>query len=339
MTEHRDQNPSLRRRRVLTVLLLAAPSILGALVHVLVADRLPDPMPDPWDWSGGRLSLLGERDGVDPDSYYVGMVPIYLAMTVLAVVTLRSRGTSSSRTTVVGITIGFSIILFLTAKAELVAVGAPNMAAAQPQPWQGFLALVVLGFYGSLLSSVLPVEPQQVPQPAPSPLTFPLGLRVLWLGGATDSKRPWVVAGLVVISVGVAVVSTSAAIVVLIMAGLSLSRYRVRVRINDDGVQFSRLLGWPKHRVPLHTITRASTDRQTQPVPFDDLDDTDDIDARSLIVGKGDALVLETTDHLPLHVSVDHADEAADVVNALVARARATTQAPLENGTGSPTHR
>ena len=77
----------------------------------------------------------------------------------------------------------------------------------------------------------------------------------------------------------------------------------------------------------------------SQPVLFDDLDDTDDFDARSLIVGKGDALILETTDHLPLHVSVDHADEAADVVNALVARARASTQIQLGNGTGFPTHR
>jgi hypothetical protein len=47
-------------------------------------------------------------------------------------------------------------------------------------------------------------------------------------------------------------------------------------------------------------------------------------DPRSIVVRGGGALVIEGADHLPVHVSVDHAGEAADVLNALVARARAS---------------
>jgi len=44
----------------------------------------------------------------------------------------------------------------------------------------------------------------------------------------------------------------------------------------------------------------------------------------------GDAVVIETRDHLPIYVSVDHAEEAANVINALIARFQLAASRRLE---------
>jgi len=308
---------TLARSKAVTGLVLLVAPVLGIGTHVVSRDHLPDRIPEPWDWTGGHLS-----DGTDPDEF-LGAQSLSIALvTVSFVATAVSSGGGRSRTWIAGPAVSVAMSSFLWMKSEIISAGAPELAAVQPRAWQTLLTWIAMFTYMWLLHSVLPLAPRPVMPPYASQLTFPPGLRVLWVDSARSPLKLWLTLALVAAAVGAAVVSTSAAVAVLVCAGWFAWSYLVRVRITDDGVEFTRFVGWPIHTVPLHAIIRASSRRVVRSTFTGTIEDEehDEFDGRSLIIRTGDVVLVETTDHLPLYLSIEHADEAADVINALVVR-------------------
>lgn len=181
--------------------------------------------------------------------------------------------------------------------------------------------------YMWLLHAVLPVAPRPAAAVPRSALTIRRGHQVLWLGRATASAKGWSAIGLLVAALVLAPLSSSAALATLIASGWIAWSYESRVRIADDGLRVHRIVGWPIRTVPLAAIVRASSTYSEASVWHGWHRSLEDPDPRSLVIREGPTLVVESNDRLPLYVSVDHADEAADVLNALVARARSTQPA------------
>ena len=310
---------SLLKSKVLTASVVVAPAVAAVATHLVCSDHLPSSIPYPWDWANGRIF---EYDDADPASFYVANLAGFVAVATALVATVLSRGGSRSRTWILAPTVISALGFIPWTKAELIAYGAPNAEAVHPQMWQTALTVIAIFCYGWLLQAVLPVAPQ-TPAPVVSPLTFEPGLRVLWTGGAVARHRLWITLAMVLAAVAVSVVSTSGAIAVLIAAGWLLWGCMARLRITNDGVTMSRVLSWPAITVPLDLIPRARSSCAERSPYSGSFSGQQEIDGRSLVVRSGEIVIIESTDHLPLYVSVDHADEAADVINALVARARA----------------
>ena len=311
---------SLARSKAATAALVLVLPVVAIGTHLTCRDHLPARIPDPWDWSGGYLS----SGGVDPDRFLVYQLPAWVAVAIALVSVAVSRGGSRSRLWMSTTVFLAAFVLVPYAKTEITSYGAPDVAAVGQPAWQTLLTFLVLSVYLRCLYAVLPVAPRPPATVVSSGLAFAPGVRVLWTGRATVPARLWVVLALVGGSVAVAVLSTSAAAAVLILAGCLAWGYLARVRINDDGVALCRLTGWPTRTLPLSTLTgaRAVHVQRSEWSGRTELTD-EECDPRSIVLRTGPTLVVESRDHLPLAVSVDHADEAAEVINALIARDRA----------------
>jgi hypothetical protein len=208
----------------------------------------------------------------------------------------------------------------------IVAYGAPTVADVDTAFWH-FLLVFPIGVsaYGWLLNLVLPVAPRPAGPPPTSPLSFDAGVRVLWTGSATGKGRLLTGLLLAAASVGVAAFSIPGALVMLFLAAVALNDCTSRVRVDNHGVSLGRAVGWPTRQLPLGRIVRAGSRPVSSPELYSEgLEGVEGVNVHSLVLGAGDLLVIDVSDELPLHVSVDHADEAADVINALIARARAS---------------
>lgn len=83
-------------------------------------------------------------------------------------------------------------------------------------------------------------------------------------------------------------------------------------------------VNWPRFTVPLNQITSI------RPHHLESLHfrlraqgiGKEGIDPRSRLIKTGNVLIVDTREHLPIYVSVEHAEEAADVTNALIARSQ-----------------
>jgi len=309
---------SMVRRKVLTALVLVLPLGLGILTHLICAAHLPDRLPDPWDLPG----VYPAGTSVDSNAVYGAFMSSGLTVVASLVLTIRSKGSRRSRLWIAGLASASAMSMFSWMLVQVVAYGAPTLADVSVSLWHHALLGVPLAAYGALLLSVLPIAPQPTTAPVASRLALEPGVRVLWAGRATSRFRLWVgLASLGASVVGV-VVSPPIGALMLIWAGGALFNSVAKVRIDNLGVTVSRGIGWRGRRLPLERLASARSQSITRSSMWWDLD-VIDRDVRSLIIRPGRALVVEGTDHLPLYVSVDHADEAADVINALVARSRA----------------
>ncbi len=194
-----------------------------------------------------------------------------------------------------------------------------------PQFWQFLLANVALGAYARLVAVALPIPESSADVAAASDINLEPGRRVMWFGQATSALKLWGGVALVGASVGVAVANPSASIAVLIGAGLLLYRSTVKVRIDGHGITvINGPVNWPRFTVPLNQITSI------RPHHLESLHfrlraqgiGKEGIDPRSRLIKTGNVLIVDTREHLPIYVSVEHAEEAADVTNALIARSQ-----------------
>lgn len=244
------------RGRVLTALVLLLPPAVGTMVHLVTRNHLPDRIPFPWDWSGGRLS---DGMGGSSASFYLTNVYSYVVVGIALLLVAANRRGKRSRSAVLGGGVASAMAFSFWAKTELVAYGAPALSAVDIEPWQTLLSVIAIGAYGWLLQSVMPVEPQQDRRAPESKLEFQPSLRVLWTGRAVNRVKLWVVVALVGGSVGVAAFTASAAVALLIVAGWLWWGYLAKARIGNAGVSISRVAGWPTHHLPLDRVTRART--------------------------------------------------------------------------------
>jgi hypothetical protein len=315
------------RRKTLSALVILASPLAFVLTYLICRQHVPDRIPNPWDWTGGWLFDRGDATrGTDFLFAFAVQLPSWLFLTIALVQLFRSDG--QRRGSIIMCNGAGSMGLFLWIKTMIISYGAANLREIQPQFWQYLLTFVALGAYSRLLASVLPIAPRPAEVLATSPISLEPGRRVMWFGQATSSAKLWGGLALVAAAVGVAVISPSASIAILIVAGLLMARCVAKVRIDDQGLSVARGLGWPKFTIPLAQVAATGT-HHFDSFSYRNTKALEEGDPRSLLVRRGDALVVEAIDRLPLYVSVDRADEAANVLNALVARLHSTTSPPL----------
>lgn len=191
---------------------------------------------------------------------------------------------------------------------------------------------VLVGVVVSLLAAVVlwrlnpppPVIRRGAGEPlSPGAATVPAAAteRVVWLGHASPSTGLTV--SMVVLLGAVAVVSGIAnpwaAIPALVIGALILLLLHARVVIDEFGVRVTSA-GIPWLRVRLAEI-RDADHRDIVPLrDFGGLGMRYRSDRRGWVIRTGDALELHQADGTSTFVSLDHADQAAAVVNTLVAR-------------------
>lgn len=260
-----------------------------------------------------------------PSPWLITLFSTVIILGVALVMLARTDG--HNRATIINVAFGGSVGIPYAIGSMLISYDAPNFAAIHPQFWQLLLALISMGAYGRLVAVALPISPRSAVDVAPSDISLEPGRRVAWFGRATSSWRLWGGLVLIATSVGVAVFNPSASIAVLMVAALLFWRSRVKVRIDDGGVTVvDGPANWPRFTVSLNQITGART------LHLDSLNfrlkeqgiGKEGGDARSRLITTGCVLVIETRNHLPIYLSLEHADEAAEVTNALITRTQRT---------------
>ena len=92
-----------------------------------------------------------------------------------------------------------------------------------------------------------------------------------------------------------------------------------RVVINDNGIRVASA-GIPWLRVPLAEVREASGSSVNPLVDFGGLGMRYGRGKRGFVTRKGEALLLDQADETKTYVSINHADQAAAVVNTLLQR-------------------
>ena len=187
-------------------------------------------------------------------------------------------------------------------------------------------ALAVIGWF------ILPVADRPVrgaPSPAPT-LPIAAGERVLWTGLATSSTA------LIVIIGGVALFATALVAVAIVLTGgrywflvfapvliifLVISSFAWRVRVDQRGVEVRSIVGVPRFFIPLSKVESASV------AEINPIGDFGGWGLRwggggrmGVVLHRGAALEVHRTDRRSLVVTIDRPEDAAAVVNGLVAQ-------------------
>jgi hypothetical protein len=158
-------------------------------------------------------------------------------------------------------------------------------------------------------------------------LSLAAGERAYWTGSATN-RWFWAIA--VAIALLASATSRSSGVLGVVGPVLGLLAVacfaRLRVTVDGRGVEVRYgLLGWPRQRIPLARI-RSAEAFELMPLAHGGWGYRGSLHAlgrASIVVRAGVALRLELEGGKRLCITVDHADEAAKLINGFVARGRA----------------
>lgn len=304
----------IRRSSAVVVVLIAPVLVLAA--RFLWDPQVPQTLPTHW----GRN---GEVNGTTGETAFFLICLVVSAGTGLggAVVAVNRRVT---RTT--GFVSGAAFAAWLLASAYVMVLTAAQGATRPEQvhvPWQVGIALLVVGVAAALAVSVLlPGDHAESPPviSATSSLRLQPDERVTWVGEAHSRALAVVAVLLAFAAVAAALTSWPRAVALLAGALATAWTHVVTVRVDDFGVHtLWGPAGWPRSTIPL-TMISAATSEDLEPAQWGGWGYRIGPRGRAAIVRKGDGLVLRYGRQGRYAVTVDHADDAADVVNALVDR-------------------
>lgn len=206
-------------------------------------------------------------------------------------------------------------------QAALAPWGADTFSAAADRWWTFFAVFPAQGFIGCVLWSVyMQPSPERPWMSAPaSTLTLKPSERVSWSGQAASSWALWGVAGLSLAACALVFIYLPAALLVMVWVVPAAASTRLRVSVDRHGVHVRQSLLPPrKSSILLREIASASAryrgrgDTWLPQVPREI--------RWHVLIGHREVLLLELRDGSRWAISLDGAAEAADLVNALVAR-------------------
>lgn len=305
--------------RIMTWTILAIPMIAVVLASLLWAGAAPEPLPTHW-------SLGGEVNGTTPGgAFFLGALALCLVLAATGVGATVSRtaagagfwsGISAFGAWVVGAS--FAEVLY-------VAKGAAR-ADDVTNPW--WVALVVIGFGACAFGAVRLLVPDDHPvseeDVSPSRLHLGTGETVVWVGSA----RSRVIGGLaIVLALGAATAaalgSWAAGLALFIAAIACVWAHAVTVVVDDGGIRtLWGPLGWPRSTTQLDVISSAHAE-EIIPGQWGGWGYRITKRGHAAVVRRGPGLVVQRRNRPDYAVTVDRADDAADIVNALLSRSRA----------------
>ncbi len=303
------------RRSLAAVVVLVAPAVVLAARFVW-DPQVPQTLPTHWGSDGQVNGTTGET------AFFV------ICLVVSAGTGLGGAVAAATRrvTRATGLVSGAAFAAWLLAAAYVMVLTAAQGATRPEQvhvPWQVGIALLVVAVAAALAVAVLLPASHVGPPPASSPassMRLRPDERVTWVGEA--HSRVLAVAAVVLALAAVAAAFSSWPLAIALLAGALATAWThvVTVRVDDVGVHtLWGPAGWPRSTIPLSMIS-AATAEDLQPAQWGGWGYRVGPRGRAAIVRTGDGLVLRYGRQSRYAVTVDHAEAAADVVNALVDR-------------------
>lgn len=316
----------------LTMVLVGLPVAIG-VVGVLLArswrSDLPDPVATHW-------GLSGPPDGYSPLNQAIwlaglgSILGLVIGATMLALAARVPEARRGGAAVVAGSsTLVTSILVGTLAIQRGIddASRAPGVGAVLGVSFMLAAIMAVLGAWsvGSLPSETLRAY-EPIPANAPRAELEP-GVEPLWTGVARSTPWVYIVVALVAIPLIVIAVSGGYAFVIIVslaFAGLLMAATSsFRVRVDRQGIAVRSVLGWPGWTLPLSDIAEARA------VDIDPLREFGGVGLRAgrdsrfgVVLRKGPALEIRRGNGSAFVVTVDGADEAAALANALADEAR-----------------
>jgi hypothetical protein len=161
-------------------------------------------------------------------------------------------------------------------------------------------------------------------QPLPeSSLRLTASERAVFIGSATSTAK--LVVAAVITLIGVGLTASNAAFLIVVVYGLLWANTStVQIRIDDAGVLVRpRWIKWTVFRTPLSEIALARVARHQ--TAWQELEHPDERPRSKVIkvrIRPGPAIELVLHDEKSVSISLDQAEQAADVLNALIVRHR-----------------
>lgn len=308
---------TLRRLAAVVLLLLAPTATL--VVWFVFRDDLPQRLATHW-------GLGAHPNGFTTATPFLAVATsIVVVLGVLVAVVAARPGSADTARPVAAIG-GFLVwVLAGSTIAILMANHGLSDPHAARSGWPAALVVMVVSVGLSLAIAMLaPPAPHRAHAAAAEPpYELDRGERVTWVGSA--SSRPLLVmAGTAgVVGAVLLVLTQQWAVVLLVLALLLAWMHSVTVRVDDDGVRAHfGPLPWPAFRTPLSRIEGATAD-EVSPMQWGGWGYRISGRGTAIVVRRGPGLVLARRGRSDLAITVDHAGEAADAVNALLARAAA----------------
>lgn len=313
-----------QRRLAATGLLVSVP-LAVLVVWLLTRQLLPAMITDPWSfWPGLDTGPVSS----DYLPYLIPFtVPLVLA-TLVALWTGEWSPVSVKRRHAV-IWLAFAVwmqpVLFL--KSMLISYGMDGGEVAQPMPWHLLACTAVLSTAIWLFALVLPPNKSPISGRPTSWLRFAPSEHIVWVGRAVSQSNVIFVSTFLAIGLALMFVSPPWAFSAVIVALPGIWRVSTRTIIDDRGVHVTPFVKWPTVTIPLDHVTIASAatvsgSRLTTGWTWEGGKKLD-WRRRSVVIRTGPTLVLYLAGGAPVLLSVDQANEAADVINALLLRREA----------------
>ncbi|HET7682155.1 MAG TPA: DUF1648 domain-containing protein [Marmoricola sp.] len=303
------------RRLLATLILLAAPLIV-LVTRLLLHDRMPDPMPTHWD-------LRGRVDGTTGFAVFTTVVLVVTALAALAgtaALWLARNRAQSAASTLLG-WLGW-LFAMLYAGTLIASVDVEKAADVDLAWWLLVVTLAVPVLVGLVLFRLLP--PQE-PAPVRPGTSMPLAddERVAWFGSARSVAMASAGAVVAVIGAVVLFFEPLAGVLIVVVGALLWWMHVLTVRVDGRGVRATwGPTGWPGRTVPLTAVAGAES-IDLEPAQWGGWGYRLSTRGTAFVVRRGPAVVLHRRGATDLAITVDGADEAAALVNALVQRADA----------------
>ncbi|MEJ7628876.1 MAG: hypothetical protein WKF54_04720 [Nocardioidaceae bacterium] len=310
-----------QRRLAATGLLVSVP-LAVLVVWLLTRQLLPAMITDPNSW-------WPEFEPVSSNylRFLIPSTPFVLATLVVLWTGEWSPVSVKRRHAVIwlALVVWLQPVLFL--KSMLISYGLDGGEVAQTMPWHLLACTAVLSTAIPLLGLVLPPNESPISGRPTSRLRFAPSEHIVWVGRAISRSTVIFVSTFLALGLALMFVSPPWAISAVILALPGIWRVSTRTIIDDRGVHVTPFVKWPTVTIPLDHVTHAyaSTVYGSRLTTGWTWEGGKKLawHPRSVVIRPGPTLVLYLADDTPVLLSVDQANEAADVVNALLLRREA----------------
>ena len=312
-----SSNTLLVRRGCAALLLVLAPVVV-LVCWLLAHDDLPPRV-------ATHFGLDGHPDGYSsPGGFTLGFGVVALVLALLGIAGLVLARRQSVVRTAVALA-GWMAWLFAAIVVSVI-WGARNVAAdALRHDWLStVLCLLVASVLGLAIYRLVPPGVSALSTVAPESASYTLapGERATWVGRANSR---------IILAIGIALGVVGALGTIwfggwsVVVAGVGLLMgwtSELLVRVDDRGVSAHfGPVGWPRSRTPLARI-EAVRAQQIEPLQWGGWGYRIGRRGTALVVRRGPGIVLARTGASDLAITVDDADQAAELVNALIERER-----------------
>lgn len=304
----------IARRLLSTAILVLAP-VLVAAAALALGDTVPDPLPTHWN----------TRGEVDDTSAFGTFTAIILVITsLLAVVGIVVTWRARTRTTsaVVAMPGWLAWLFALLYGATLVVSDGAARAESVDLPWWVVLAVLVgSGLAWLALHRLLPPHEQSAVRPGFTTMSLADDERAVWVGSARSAAMGWLGAGLAVTGAVLLFLEPVLGAGTLFVGVLVWWLHQLTVRVDDEGVRAGwGPLRWPGRSIALADIASAEAE-EVEPMKWGGWGYRVSGRGTGLVVRRGPGIVLHRVSGGDVAITVDGADEAVSLVNALVRRA------------------